>query len=93
MKKSFLTSLTLFLTFGSGTVLAHPMPSSVVLLDVHEQSVGAELQLPLSELSLALKEDLSGDPDTLLAEHGAQLRDYLLDHVQPLTPEGQPWTV
>ena len=87
-----LFGLLLFLTFTSGA-LAHPMPSSVLLLDVHEQTVGAELQIPLSELGLALKEDLMGEPDTVLASYGAQLRDYLKQHIQPVTSEGQAWTV
>ena len=69
------------------------MPSSVLLLDVHDHTLQAELQVPLSELGLALKEDLLGDPDAVLARYGAGLETYLTQHVQPLTPNGQPWTV
>ena len=43
------------------------MPNSVSLLDVHEKTVQAELQIPLSELGLAIKEDLLGNPDRVLA--------------------------
>ena len=83
----------LFLTFVWGTALAHPMPSSVLLLDVHEHTVQAESQVPLSELGLALKEDLIGDPNTVLAQYGVQLKTYLKAHIKPVTSEGQPWTV
>ena len=83
----------LFLTLLSGTALAHPMPSSVLLLDVHERTVGAELQVPLSELGLALKEDLLGDPDAVLSTYGTQLETYLIEHIQPVTDKGEPWTV
>ena len=86
-------SFLLFLTLMLGTALAHPMPSSVLLLEVHERTVGAELQIPLSELGLSLKEDLAGDPDTVLAQYGTQLETYLVAHIQPVTPDGHPWTV
>lgn len=69
------------------------MPSSVVLLDVHQDSVQGEVQIHLSELGLALKEDLMGVPQAVLDAYGAQFRAYLLEHVQLVTPEGQPWTV
>ena len=86
-------SFLLFLTLMLGTALAHPMPSSMLLLEVHERTVGAELQIPLSELGLSLKEDLAGDPDTVLAQYGTQLETYLVAHIQPVTPDGHPWTV
>lgn len=74
--------------------LAHPMPSSVVLLSVHERRVEAEVQIPLSELSLALHEDLQGGgAEAVVRERGDALRDYLTEHVRALTPGGQPWTV
>ena len=86
-------NLLLTLVFLPGLALAHPMPNSVVLLDVHETTVDAELQLPLSELGLALQEDLLGDADALLADYGGRLETYLLEHVQPYTEGGEPWTV
>ena len=72
--------------------LAHPMPNSALLLDVHTGSVQAEVQLPLSELGLALKQDLLGDPEAVLAAHGAEFRAYLPQHVRLLTPGGDPFT-
>ena len=77
----------------SGLALAHPMANTVVLLDVHERTVQAEVQIPLSQLGLALKEDLMGDSAALLAAYGARFRAYLPEHVQPLTPDGEPWAV
>lgn len=70
-----------------------PHPSSVVLLDVHESSVEAEVQIPLSELGLALKKDLMGDPASVLEAHGAELRSYLPQHIRPSTPDGRSWSV
>ena len=77
----------------AGAALAHPMANSVVLLDVYESEVRGEVQIPLSQLGLALKEDLLGDPDEMLAAYGARFKTYLPQHIQPLTPDGEPWAV
>ncbi len=69
------------------------MANSVVLLDVHERTVQAEVQVPISQLGLALKEDLLGDPGAVLTAHGARFRAYLPQHIQPVTPGGEPWAV
>jgi hypothetical protein len=92
MKKIF-ALFVLALVFLPGLALAHPMASSVLLLDVHEGTVQAEAQIPLSELGLAIKENLLGDPDAVLATYGTQLESYLIDHIRPVTPEGEPWQV
>jgi HupE / UreJ protein len=68
------------------------MPNSVLLLDVHEKTVQAELQIPLSELGLAIKEDLLGNPDTILSTYGTRLESYLIQHIKPVT-NNEPWTV
>lgn len=68
------------------------MPNSVLLLDVHEKIVEAELQIPLSELELAIKEDLSGEPDMVLATYGARLGTYLEERIKPVS-NNQPWAV
>ncbi|GAA1613791.1 HupE/UreJ family protein [Actinoplanes couchii] len=67
------------LLLGASPAAAHPMPHSVVLLDVHETSVTAHLQIPLSELSLA-----GGLTDTA---------SYLAAHIKPTGTDGAAWTV
>lgn len=81
----------LALLVGAGPASAHPMPHSVVLLDVHPDRVEAELRLPVDDLRiasgldvLAHAEQVTGDP--------APLRDYLTAHVRP-TSDGVPWAV
>lgn len=93
MKRVFLFVCVLALTLMSGPTLAHPMPNSVLLLDIHASTITGELQMPLSELSLAVNEDLLSDPDAALNNRSAQLKAYLIEHIRPLTPEGQPWAV
>jgi hypothetical protein len=48
---------------GASPASAHPMPHSVVLLDVHETSVTATLEIPLSDLTEASGIDVT--PATL----------------------------
>ncbi|MGI4873918.1 MAG: HupE/UreJ family protein [Janthinobacterium lividum] len=73
--------------------LAHPVPSSVVLLDIKSTGVGAELQLPLGELQLAFGHDVALHPETLVARLGPQLRAYIQAHVRPIGTDGRPWAV
>jgi hypothetical protein len=72
---------------------AHPMPNSVVLLDLHPTGVGAELQLPLGELQAAFGHDVALHPETLVARLGPALRAYLTQHIRPVSPDGNAWTV
>lgn len=73
--------------------LAHPMPNSVMVLDLHPGGVAAEVQLPLSELRPAFGQDVLARPETLVADFGPALRAYLAQHTRPLSPDGRPWTV
>jgi hypothetical protein len=82
------------LLLGMGRPLAaHPMPTSVVLLDIHSQSVGAELQLPISELRYAFGQVLGQHPETIVQRFGPELRAYLVQHVRPRSPDGRRWAV
>ncbi|GIF22909.1 hypothetical protein BJ973_000733 [Actinoplanes tereljensis] len=76
-------SATLLL-FGASPASAHPMPHSVVLLDVHETSVTAQLEIPLGDLATASGIDVSQQD---------ALRSYLTAHIRPVTTTGEAWTV
>jgi hypothetical protein len=84
---SFLVSLVAF------DALGHPMPNSVVLLDVTENQVRAELQLPLSELELAFGHEVNRNSDGLTARLGPELKSYLLQHIHLFSPGGKMWKV
>ncbi|MGI4864108.1 MAG: HupE/UreJ family protein [Janthinobacterium lividum] len=75
--------------------LAHPMPTSRVLLDLQATGVAAEVQLPLGELQLALGQqlDVTTQLETLVARSGPALRAYIGAHVRPASYTGQPWAV
>lgn len=75
----------------AGLARAHPMNSTLILLEIHEHNVQAELRIPLSELGLALEQNLT--TGELLPAREAAIRDYLGQHVRASGPDGQPWTV
>ena len=80
------------LVVGAAPASAHPLPHSVVLLDVDDDSISAELQIPVDDLSLATGLDLRTDAERAVTDDGRQLRDYLTAHVRP-TSGGQGWSV
>jgi hypothetical protein len=69
---------------------AHPMPHSVVQLDVYEHSVSARLEIPVDEFARAGGIDVS--EKTLTARAGA-IRAYLVAHIHPTATDGRTWQV
>lgn len=85
---------TVFIGLNSISALAHPMPNSVVLLDLKSKGVSAELQLPLNELELAFGNHVNdANSATLVQRLGPQLKAYLLKHIHPESDNHKPWTV
>ncbi|NNN31345.1 HupE/UreJ family protein [Streptomyces sp. S3(2020)] len=78
------------LLLGASPAAAHPMPHSVVQLDVYQHSVSARLELPVDEFSRASGIELS--QKTLSAQTGA-IRSYLVQHIYPTATDGQTWQV
>lgn len=72
---------------------AHPMPNSVVLLQVHADRIGAEVQIPLSELQPAFGRAVNDSASQLIGQLSPQLRAYLVRHIRPQSPDGRFWTV
>lgn len=85
--------LMLALIVVSGQAFAHPMPNSMVLLNLQPDGVAAELQLPLSELQLAFGKDVASDASTLVERLGAQLSAYIIAHVRPVSDDNRAWSI
>jgi hypothetical protein len=68
------------------------MPHSVVLLDVHEASVTARLELPVGDFSTASGIDLN-TVRRPAHEAAAAIRTYLAAHIRPTTLKGEAWQV
>jgi hypothetical protein len=77
---------------GCGVAIGHPMPNSVVALDIGEKTVSADVTIPLIELDLALGTNLSDEPATAVPAAEEQLKTYIGDHISAATKEGASWS-
>ncbi|WP_229598840.1 HupE/UreJ family protein [Runella limosa] len=92
--RGLLVLVFLFSQWGQGGYLfAHPMPSSMVVLNIHEKHISGEVLLPLSELQSAIGMRVNDHLERLVARLGDSLRRYLVKHIRPKSFEGMPWTV
>ncbi|MEU9272596.1 HupE/UreJ family protein [Streptomyces sp. NPDC048251] len=81
------------LLLGASPAAAHPMPHSVVQLDVYKDSVTARLELPVGDLATASGIDLSTIESTALPTKAEAVRTYLAQHIRPTTLKGEAWQV
>jgi hypothetical protein len=93
LKKIVLTLFFQFFLWGSGRLLAHPMPNSMVLLNVHDKHISGEIQLPLSELQSAIGNNVDDNSEKLIERLGEFLKNYLKDHIKPKSLDGTPWSI
>lgn len=92
MRKYFVVPVVMLLTaFGA---YAHPMPASVMLLDVKKDFIAAELQWPLKEFQLVFPpEDIDSSYTTLIERKSKWLDDYLLSHFTITDSAGRNWKI
>ncbi|MCT9077571.1 HupE/UreJ family protein [Streptomyces fulvoviolaceus] len=69
---------------------AHPMSTSAVLLDVHDDRVEGEVQLPVDRLAIAVDRDLTRT--SVLGEDRAFLKSYATRHISAVGEDGTSWT-
>lgn len=92
--KIVLVALLFFPHWGQRSYLyAHPMPNSMVVLNIHERHISGQVLLPLSELQSAVGMDVNAHSDRLVERLGSKLQRYLLQHIRPKSFEGVPWAV
>jgi hypothetical protein len=85
--------LLILAALSSLSASAHPMPNSMVVLNVHEKSISGEIMLPLGELQSAIGRSVNDRSDRLVERLDDTLRMYLKQHIRPRSFEGKPWTV
>jgi hypothetical protein len=85
--------LLIFVFADIPRVAAHPMPNTLILLDIRSDKVAAEIQLPLNELEVAFGHDVNRNSNNLLKRLGPQLTAYLLAHIKIFAPDGKAWAV
>jgi hypothetical protein len=93
LKKIALTLIFHFFLWGSRSLFAHPMPNSMVILNVHEKNISGEIQLPLSELQSAIGNRVNDNSEKLIERLGEFLKKYLKDHIKPKSLDGKPWSL
>jgi HupE / UreJ protein len=92
MKYFFIILISIYLCTPNAAK-AHPMPSSMVVLKVHEKSISGEIMLPLSELQSAIGMSVYEKSKRLVERLGDTLKVYLAQHIRPKSLEGKPWLV
>jgi len=70
---------------------AHPMSTSAVLLDIRDDRVEGEVQLPVDRLAIAVHRDLTRD--SFLGADRAFLKRYTAEHIAAVGVDGASWTV
>lgn len=95
VREGLLISLALFVfcIFTPLNLRAHQQPTTIVLLDVMPDKVGMELEIPLSELELAFGHNVTENPEVSIKGLEAQLKQYLVSHIRPVSENNQPWAV
>jgi len=81
------------LLLGASPAAAHPMPHSVVRLDVYKASVTARLELPVGDFATASGIDLTDIESSALPAKATAIRSYLGKHIRPTTLKGEAWQV
>jgi len=81
------------LLLGASPAAAHPMPHSVVQLDVYKASVTARLELPVGDFATASGIDLTTTESAALPTKAKAIRTYLAQHIRPATLKGEAWQV
>ncbi|MEA5460501.1 HupE/UreJ family protein [Arcicella sp. LKC2W] len=80
------------LTLGRNS-FSHPMPNTLVVLNIHEKHISGEIQLPLSELQSAIGMAVNDNSERLIERLGDSLTLYLQKHIRPKTFDGKLWKV
>ncbi|MFD9432636.1 HupE/UreJ family protein [Streptomyces sp. NPDC060002] len=70
---------------------AHPMSTSAVLLDIRDDRVEGEVQLPVDRLAIAVARDLT--PTSVLGEDRSFLKRYTARHISAVGEDGDSWAV
>jgi hypothetical protein len=72
---------------------AHPMPNSLVLLNIQEEKVEIELQLPVQEFELAYGKNLRNIDDKFIETNRTQLMKYILAHTKIYSNPKAYWQI
>ena len=83
--------LTLWAVLGAAQ--AHDVPPTMVMLDLGKSSIQVDMDVPLSELVMALDQPLPLLPEAWLQTQQLVLQRYFEDRFALLTPDGRPYAM
>jgi HupE / UreJ protein len=94
MLMKYITFYILFLFAFVQVAKAHPMPKSVLLLNVYENTIEAELHLPLKELQSVFPDNnIDTNNIAVINAFGNLLDSYLLKHITISDLNKKLWSV
>ena len=79
--------------FYLNNVVAHPMPNSLVLLNIYDEKVKIELQLPVQEFELAYGKNLQNINPQFIKDNQADLVNYILLHTKIYSNQNDYWAL
>ena len=88
--KGLLFTMLLFCYSNS---FGHPMPNSILIMDIEHDVVFVELQIPINELQFVFSENITNNTDTLIERFYTELSDYFTEHINPVNQNGTPWDI
>ena len=96
-KRLFELGIALLFAVVGTAAFAHALPETTLLLDVHEDTVDAEVNIPLADLERATGLQLaSTSNDGAQTDHAAidaYLTDYLTSHIAAFSGDDAQWDV
>ncbi len=72
---------------------SHPMPNSLVLLNIQDYRVDLQLQLPVQEFELAYGKNLQNINQQYVDDNKAELINYILSHTKIYAKDKKFWTL
>ena len=88
-----LRALAAALVVTGAAASAHDVPPSLVMLDIGRQAIDVEMQLPLSELGVALQLPLASQPLSAVADDQPRIEQYVRERFAIRGRDGQGWTM
>ena len=78
-------------TVAASGVFAHPLPDSLIFLDVGRTEVTAELRLPAAQFAIGFGKSLPGTEEAISPGVRREIARYVADHLSASDRDGTAW--
>ena len=93
LKKFKYFPLAIFSVFIFTNAICHPMPNSLILLNIQDEAVYIELQLPVQEFELAYGKELKNINQQYIQSNKSELSNYILAHLKIASNKNKLWSI